>query len=197
MTQIALFHSVLGLRPGMHAAAERLRSAGHEVLLVDQYDGQVFDDYSKADAFAQSLGYPELMRRAVAAVENLGDGFVAAGFSNGGGMAQYVATQRPTAGVLMLSGALPLHMLGSDQWPAGLPAQIHYSHDDPFRQQEWVDMVITAIHEADAPVEVFDYPGGGHLFTDASLPAEYQPEEAELLWKRVLAFVPITGPTSP
>lgn len=181
----------------MHAAADRFRSAGHEVLLVDQYDGQVFDDYDTADAFAQSLGYPELMRRAVAAVEGLPEGFVAAGFSNGGGMAQYVATQRQTSGVLMLSGALPLHMLGSERWPTGLPAQIHYAQHDPFRQQEWVDMVTTTIQEADASLEVFDYLGSGHLFTDASLPAEYQPEEAALLWQRVLAFEPIAGPPSP
>ncbi len=48
------------------------------------------------------------MERAAAAVEHLPDGFIAAGFSNGGGMSEYVATRRDVAGVLMLSGALPL-----------------------------------------------------------------------------------------
>lgn len=91
MTQIALFHSVLGARPGIQDAVEHLRGTGHDVLVVDQYAGRVFDDYGEADAFAQSIGYPELMRRAAAAVEALPDGFVAAGFSHGGGMAEYVA----------------------------------------------------------------------------------------------------------
>ncbi len=60
----------------------------HSVLVVDQYDGRAFDDYDEADAFVQSIGsYPELMRRAVGAVEALRDGFVVAGFSNGGAMA--------------------------------------------------------------------------------------------------------------
>ena len=95
MTQIALFHSVLGVRPGVIDAAERLRAAGHEVEVVDQYGGRVFDDYDEASAHAETIGYPVLMDRAVAAVEHLRDGFVAAGFSNGGGMAEYVATQRP------------------------------------------------------------------------------------------------------
>ena len=80
--RLAPFGSV---RPGIEAAAERLRAAGHEVLTVDQYDGRVFEDYDEADADAQSIGYPELMRRAAEAVEKLSDGFVVAGFSNGVG----------------------------------------------------------------------------------------------------------------
>ncbi len=94
MAEVALFHSVLGVRPGILDAAERLRAAGHEVLVVDQYDGRVFDNYDEADAFVEAIGFPELMGRAAAAVEALRDGFLAAGFSNGGGMAEYVATGR-------------------------------------------------------------------------------------------------------
>ena len=106
MTDIALFHSVLGVRPGVTEAADRLRSAGYKVLVVDQYDGHLFDDYDEADKFAQGIGYPALMGRAAQAVEDLPDGFITAGFSNGGGMAEFVATVRPVAGVLMLSGVL-------------------------------------------------------------------------------------------
>lgn len=194
MTQIALFHSVLGVRPGIHDAAERFRAAGHDVLLIDQYDGRAFDDYAEADAFVQSIGsYPALMRRAVDAVEALPDGFVAAGFSNGGGMAEYVATRRRVAGVLMLSGALALEVLGADHWPTGVPAQIHYTAGDPFRRQEWIDAVAASIRAAGAPLEIFDYPGEGHLFTDSSLPDEHQADEAALLWERVLTFGPLAS----
>jgi len=69
MTDIALFHSVLGVRPGVTEAADRLRAASHDVLVVDQYDGQTFDDYDEAGKFAQATGYPGLMRRAAQAVE--------------------------------------------------------------------------------------------------------------------------------
>ncbi len=193
MTGVALFHASLGVRRGVQDAAERLRAAGHEVLVVDQYDHQVFDDHEEADAFVESVGFPELMRRATAGVEALPDGFVAAGFSNGGGMAEYVATQRPVAGVVMLSGALPVEMLGADGWPVSVPAQIHYTAGDPRRRQQWVDTVAASIRAAGAPLEVFDYPGDGHLFTDSSLPGEYQPEEAQLLWDRVLTFAPLAG----
>ncbi len=57
-------------------------------------------------------------------------------------MSVYVATQRPVAGVLMLSGALALEMIGVEQWPAGLPGQIHYTVDDPFRNQHGIDAVL-------------------------------------------------------
>jgi dienelactone hydrolase len=37
-------------------------------------------------------------------------------------------------------------------------------------------------------VEAFDYPGDGHLFTDPSLPGEYDVQQSEVLWERVLRF---------
>jgi hypothetical protein len=45
-------------------------------------------------------------------VDGLTDGFVGAGSSDGAGTAEYVATQRPRAGGLSSSGALPLDLLG-------------------------------------------------------------------------------------
>ncbi|MCI2240570.1 dienelactone hydrolase family protein [Kineococcus sp. TRM81007] len=193
MTDIALFHSVLGVRAGITDAATRLRADGHRVLIVDQYGGRSFDDYDDAGRFVEQVGFPELMRRAVQAVQDLPDGFIAAGFSNGGGMAEHVATQRPCRGVLMLSGALPVSMLGAQGWPAAVPAQIHYSEHDPFRSQEWIDAVVGDAHAAGASIEVFDYPGSGHLFTDPSLPQEYDEAATTLLWRRVLAFCRALG----
>ncbi|WP_290513395.1 hypothetical protein [Aeromicrobium sp.] len=35
MTDIALFHSVLGVRPGISEAANRLRTKGHDVVIVE------------------------------------------------------------------------------------------------------------------------------------------------------------------
>ena len=188
MSQIALFHPSFGVSPGVVDAAERLRADGHEVLVVDQYDGRVFDDYEEAGRFVDGIGFPELMRRAVEACAGLDDGFVAAGFSNGGGMAEYVATQRPVGGVVMMSGAMPVTELGAEGWPAGVPAQIHYSVDDPRRVQDWLDETIAQIRAAGATVDFFEYPGAGHLFTDPSRTDEYDAEAAALLWPRVLAF---------
>ena len=103
-------------------------------------------------------------------------------------MAEYVATERSVGGVVMLSGALPLPMIGVESWPRGVPAQIHYAVGDPTRNQEWIDAVAESVRAAGRSLEVFDYDGSGHLFTDPSLPGEYDPVAAALLWDRVLAF---------
>lgn len=194
MTQIALFHSVLGVRPGIHAAADLLRSHGHDVLIVDQYDGQVFDDYDQAAEYAEATGYQALMATALRAVGDLGPGFVCAGFSNGGGMAEHVAANRTdAAGVLLYSGALDPAMIGITEWRAEVPVQIHYATDDPFRNDEWIAALCDVVTGAGADLATFDYPGTGHLFTDPSLPDEYDSTAAALLWDRSLAFLTSIG----
>jgi dienelactone hydrolase len=185
---VALFHSALGVRPGVDDAAELLRSRGHEVRVVDQYAGRVFDDYETAMAYVEEVGFPALMAKALELTADLPDGFVTAGFSNGGGMAEFVAGSRPVSGVLILSGALDPAEIGLT-WPRGVPAQIHYTVDDPFRSQEGIDAVVAAAEAAGAAVEIFDYPGSGHLFADPSKADEYQPAEAALMWERVTGFL--------
>jgi dienelactone hydrolase len=191
MTTVALFPSVLGIRAGVLDAAERLRRDGHEVLVVDLYEGRTFDDYEPAMAFAEEeLGHAELMRRSREAVADLPEGFVSAGFSLGCVMAVHIATQRAVSGVLMIAGALPASAFGADaRWPAGVSAQTHSTLDDPWREQDMIDRAVLEVRSAGGTLEVFDYPGTGHLFTDSSLPAEYDAVGTELLWSRVLPFV--------
>ncbi len=195
MTTVALFHSVLGVRQGVHDAAERLRQDGHDVLVADLYDGQTFDDYPPAMAYAhEELGQGELMRRASDAVAGRPDGFVSAGFSLGCVMAAHVALQRPVSGVLMIAGAIPVSAFGADvQWPGGVPAQTHSTLGDPWREQEELDQTVRDVEAGGGSIEVFDYPGSGHLFTDPTLPAEYDPVATETFWSRALPFVRSRG----
>ncbi|MBA2559860.1 MAG: dienelactone hydrolase family protein [Propionibacteriales bacterium] len=194
MTDIAMFHSVLGVRPGVHAAADLLRSHGHTVHVIDQYDGRVFSDYGEAAAFAETLGYPALMAAAVELTRALPEGLVCMGFSNGAAMAQFVASSRQgVGGAVLLSGAIDPTELGLTAWPPTVPVQIHFTVDDPFRQQAWLEAAVGAVRAAGAEVEQFNYPGSGHLFTDPSLEGEYQPIEAEQLWPRVLDFIARVG----
>jgi dienelactone hydrolase len=189
MATIALFHSVLGVRPGVEDAAEMLGARGHRVRVIDQYDGTVFDEYEPANVHVEEVGFSALMAKALELTADLPDGFVAIGFSNGGGMAEYVAANRPAVGgVVMVSGALDPAEIGVT-WPPGVPAQVHSTIDDPRRVQEWIDAVAAAVERAGATADVFDYPGSGHLFADPSKPDEYQPAEAELMWSRVTEFL--------
>jgi dienelactone hydrolase len=133
------------------------------------------------------------MAKALELTADLPAGFVAVGFSNGGGMAEFVASQRRAVrGVVMISGALDPAKIGIT-WPTGVPAQLHSTVADPRRVQEWIDAVVAAVERAGATAEVFDYPGSGHLFADPSKPDEYQPAEAELMWSRVTEFLARTS----
>ncbi|MGW0732124.1 dienelactone hydrolase family protein [Streptomyces sp. NPDC002851] len=191
MTEIVLFHSVLGLRPGVTDAAERLRSAGHLVHTPDLYDGKVFDDYTTALEWVESIGgIPELISRTQAAVAELPEAVVYAGFSNGGASAELLAATRPGArGAVLLHAALPLAAFGASAWPEDVPVQVHYAADDPFREQELIDAFAASVRDSGASYEFFEYPVSGHLITDPSLPEEYHQESAEMLFARVLEFL--------
>jgi dienelactone hydrolase len=196
MSEIVLFHSVLGLRPGVHEFAERLRAAGHQVHLPDLYEEAVFDDYADGDAYVRGIGgYPELLRRTEAAVAHLPTDLVFAGFSNGAGSAAYLTVTRPGArGALLMHGALPLGVFtqftGRDvEWPGTVPAQLHYGRDDPMRQESSVVSFSGDVASSGAPFQYFEYPVAGHLFADPDLPDEYDPAAAELMLARAIEFV--------
>ena len=151
MTTIALFHSVLGVRPGVNAAANLLRSHEHTVRVVDQYDGRVFVNYDEAGAYATNIGYPTLMQAAAHAVEDMSGPFVCAGFSNGGGMSMHVATNDPSVyGVVLFSGAMDPATIGVPRWPTTVPVEVHYTVADPFRNQNEIDSLERLVKESGA-----------------------------------------------
>jgi dienelactone hydrolase len=195
MTNVVLFHSVLGVRQGVLDAAERLRQDGHDVLVPDLFGGRTFDEYEPAMAHAEGeLGHQELFKRALAAITDQKAPFVAAGFSLGCVIATYVATQRPVSGVLWIAGAVPVSWLGEGaRWPDGVAAQTHSTLEDPWREQEEIDLAVRDVEAGGGTIEVFDYPGSGHLFSDPTLPAEYDADTTELFWSRALPFVRACG----
>ena len=91
----------------------------------------------------------------------------------------------------MFSGALPLEMLlqidGDEQrqWPSDVPVQLHYTREDPFRNNEWIKAFIDNVQSRNVSFEFYEYPGNGHLFTDKSLAKQYDPEAASNLWNHV------------
>jgi dienelactone hydrolase len=186
---IALFHPSFGITEGVRDAERRLLAAGHDVYVVDYYkDGKIFNNYEEASDYVNSVGFPTLMKNALDAVANLPDGFIAMGFSNGGGMATYIALQRKVSAAILCSGALPLAMIGADAWPQAVPAQLHYAVNDSRKIAGSVESVMASVNNAGAVAEYIQYPGSGHLFTDTSLKDEYDADSSEYFWKRVLAF---------
>ncbi len=192
MTKIVLFPSVLGLRPAIQQAAARFEAAGHIVHVIDLYgNGQVFDTYSAAFAHLDEIGgFRELVARTQIAAAELPADVVYTGFSTGGASAELLTLTRPGArAALLFHSSTKVKQFGVDSWPAGVPVQVHYAHQDPFRDQGEVDALAAAVRAADASYEFYEYAISGHLFTDPGLPEEYDEKSSELLYERALGFL--------
>ena len=194
MAEVVLFHSVLGLRPGVIAAAERLRAAGHTLHTPDYYHGEVFDDLDDGMRKEAEIGYQEIARRARGSVAGLPERLVFCGFSLGAVHAEVLAASRPGAlGAVLMAGAVPVEALKEyfdvERWPEGVPLQVHYAADDPWVEPEKeVAPLGEDLRRARAAFEAHSYPGSGHLFFDPDLP-EYDRSSSEAMWDRVLAFL--------
>ncbi|MFV2171938.1 dienelactone hydrolase family protein [Actinomadura sp. LOL_016] len=187
MARILLFHSIYGLRPAVHGAADRFRAAGHEVHVPDLFDGRVAESVEEGQVVQEEIGRDELLRRAVAAAAPLTEpgGLVYAGFSLGAAIAQNLALADERAGGLLL-------MHGTSDLPEDasteVPAQLHVADPDTFEPVDWLNAWYLQMRKAGADVEVFRYRGAGHLFTDPDLP-DHDPDAAERAWAIALDFV--------
>ncbi|MFJ8042789.1 dienelactone hydrolase family protein [Kitasatospora sp. NPDC096147] len=188
MAQIVLFHSVYGLRPAVHQAAERLRAAGHQVHTPDCFEGRTFEDVEEAMAYKEELGSEELLRRAVSAVAPLlvpEARLVYAGYSLGAALAQNLALADEKAlGLLLLHGTSDIR----EDATTSLPVQLHVAEPDAFEPEDWLNAWYLNMTKAGADVEIHRYRGAGHLFTDPELP-DYDAEAAERTWAVALDFL--------
>ncbi|MFC9269556.1 dienelactone hydrolase family protein [Streptomyces zhihengii] len=184
---IVLLHSSYGLRPAVHAAADRLRAAGHEVRVPDLYDGQTTDSGDEGREITERIGHEELLRRAVAAAAPYSeDGLVYAGFSLGGAIAQNLALGDEKArGLLLLHGTSDLP---EDAHADGLPVQLHVADPDPAESDDWLNTWYLGMRRAGADVEIHRYAGAGHLYTDPGLD-DWDEAAAERTWRTALAFL--------
>ncbi|MEV5777628.1 dienelactone hydrolase family protein [Streptomyces antimycoticus] len=184
---IVLFHSAYGLRPAVQEAADRLRAAGHEVVVPDLYEGQTAETVEDGMVIKERIGRDELLKRAITAAAPYSDrGLVYAGFSLGGALAQNLALADDKArGLLLLHGTSDI---ADDTTVDELPVQLHVADPDPFEPHDWLNAWYLRMRRAGADVEVFRYAGAGHIFTDPELP-DHDKEAAEATWRVALGFL--------
>jgi len=188
MAEVLLFHHAQGQTEGFAAFADELRRAGHTVHTPDLYDGRTFATLDEGIAYAQQVGFGELLERGVQTADALPEDLVYAGFSLGVLPAQKLAQTRPGArGALLFYSCVPTSEFGTP-WPAGVPVQIHGMDADPIFVDEGDIDAARALVESTEHAELFLYPGDQHYFADSSLPS-YDESAATLLTQRVLAFL--------
>ena len=183
MADVILFHHAQGLTPGVQAFADRLRAAGHLVIVPDYYDGRTFDTIEAGVAHAQALGFAQVIERAIAAVQPLPSPVVVAGFSLGSLPAQKLAqSHRGVIAAILYHGGVPVEVFDS-AWPTGLPLQVHVVEDDTWNDIEESEALVQA-----SGGQLLVYPGTGHLVADIGHP-DYDPEIAEEMLEQTRAFL--------
>ncbi|MFD9034733.1 dienelactone hydrolase family protein [Streptomyces sp. NPDC059567] len=184
---IMLFHSTYGLRPAVEAAAERLRAAGHLVHVPDLFEGRTAGTVEEGMAIKEEIGKDELLKRAILAAAPYSErGLLYAGFSFGASVAQTLALGDDKArGLLLLHGTSDI---AESATADDLPVQLHIADPDPFESHDWLTSWYLRMGKAGADVEVYRYPGAGHLYTDPELP-DFDERAAEQTWAIALAFL--------
>jgi dienelactone hydrolase len=183
VADVLLFHHSQGLTPGVQAFADRLRAAGHLVIVPDYYDGRTFDSIEAGVAHAEVQGFTNVIDKAIAAAEPIPSPIVVAGISLGSMPAQKLAqTHRGVIAAILFNGGVPPEVFGS-RWPAGLPVQVHVVEDDAWNDIDEVEAFIAA-----SGGHLLVYPGTGHLVADSSHP-DYDPEIAEEILTQALSFL--------
>lgn len=184
MTEIVLFHHVQGLTPGVVAFADRLRAAGHTVHTPEMFEGRTFGSIDDGMAYVSEIGFADVRDRGIRQAQDLPAEVVYAGFSFGVMAAQTLLQTRPGArGGLFYHGFADPSYFG--EWP-DLPVQLHVMEDDPWFEEDRA--AAEAADQAHADLELFLYPGKGHLFTDATVD-DYDEALTALVLERSLALL--------
>ena len=171
MAEVVLFHHIRGLTAGIEAFADDLRDGGHTVHTPDLFEGARPETIDDGMAFADTTGGEVLSGRADAAVADLPEGLVYAGFSFGAGEAQRWRRPGRVRGALLYEGCMPI----TGEWAIGRGRTASRSRSTAWTRtrssgrgrpdfaRELVDTVGPEL------AELFVYPGDQHLFTDRSL----------------------------
>ncbi|MGH8987341.1 MAG: dienelactone hydrolase family protein [Acidimicrobiales bacterium] len=188
MAEVVFFHHAQGLTTGCRALAGRFAAAGHSVHTPDLYEGRTFSELPAGIAYAEEVGFEEILERGRMATEGLPAQAVYMGVSLGVLPAQLLAQTRPGArAAVLVSAAVPPTEFGG-VWPAGVPLQIHMMDADPLVADEGDLAVAEDMAATLDPAELFRYPGDGHLFVDESL-TEYDAAATDLVVERVLGLL--------
>ena len=188
MTAVVLFHHALGLTSGIAEFAARLEQAGHDVYTPDLFDGRTFDTIEAGIAYAEQVGFGEVMQRGATAAEALPHEVVYAGFSIGVLSAQRLAQTRAGArGALLYYSCVPMAEFGT-AWPDDVPVQIHGMDRDPiFMTEGDVDAAREIVATA-KDARLFLYSGEQHYFADRTQPG-YDSGATDLLIQRSLELL--------
>jgi carboxymethylenebutenolidase len=186
-----------GLTDQIKRVADRLAQAGYRALVPDLYRGKVTLEAKEAEHLMSNLNFGEAagqdVRGAVQHLEATGSRKAGVtGFCMGGALTLLAAVNAPEADALVAwYGFPPLEYID----PAKIKAPIlgHYATEDEFFSIDKVDELEKKLREAKVKFAFHRYKAK-HAFANEEAnerklpPLEYNPQAAELAWKRTMEF---------
>ncbi|HSL31209.1 MAG TPA: dienelactone hydrolase family protein [Anaerolineales bacterium] len=189
---IIVLHAWWGLNPFFKRMCDRLAAEGFAVFAPDLNEGRVATSVDEAKQIMDELGF-ERKHAVVAAAPGLLRSrpevkqvpFSLIGFSMGGAWSLVLASEQPEA----IEKMVLFYGIGEANFGM-IKAQVlgHFSDADEWEPMEGVRWMEEEMRNAGIQPEFHIYPQNAHWFFEDDRP-EFDPESAELAWRRTLEFL--------
>lgn len=187
-----------GLNDQIRGVADKLAAAGYRALVPDLYRGKAAVEAKEAEHLMSGLDFGDAAAQDVrGAVQFLkGSGSAKAGvtgFCMGGALTVLSAVNAPEADAAVVwYGFPPLEYVDAARIKA--PMMGHFALNDEFFPIAKVEELEKKLKQASVSFDFYRYPAK-HAFANETAnekklpPLEYNPQAAELAWKRTMEFL--------
>ncbi len=186
-----------GLTDQIKGVADKLAGAGYRALVPDLYRGKATLDAKEAEHLMNGLDFGDAasqdVRGAVQYLKSTGSAKTGVtGFCMGGALTVLSAVNVPEADATVVwYGFPPLEYVDASRIKG--PMMAHWALNDEFFPIDKVDDLEKKLKGANVQFDFHRYPAK-HAFANETAnerglpPLEYNPEAAELAWKRTMEF---------
>ena len=186
-----------GLTDQIKGVADKLAGAGYRALVPDLYRGKSTLDAKEAEHLMTGLNFGDAasqdIRGAVQYLKSTGSGKTGVtGFCMGGALTILYAVNVPEADATVVwYGFPPLEYVDASKIKG--PMMAHWALNDDFFPIAKVDDLEKKLKAANVHFDFYRYPAK-HAFANETAnerklpPLEYNPQAAELAWKRTMEF---------
>ena len=192
---ILVLHAWWGLNETIKAFCDRLASEGFVAFGLDLYHGRIANTIPDAEALGSALdsSYEEALTEIDQAVTYLSEQYDPSGqsvsliaFSLG----VYYALEHSNADPEHVNKVVVFYGSRDGDYSNAKAAYLgHFAEHDVYESQEAVDAMAEALTASGRPYTFHTYPGTGHWFFEPDRVDAYNPDKAELAWKRTMAFL--------
>lgn len=183
-----------GLNDQMKRTADRLAAAGYRALVPDLYRGKVASAADEANHLMTNLDWAgachQDLKGAVAFLKEGGAKVGVLGFCMGGALTIMAAVHVPEVDAAVCFYGIP-PADAADPAKIAAPFLAHFAVHDDWCTPAAVNGLEATLKAAEVPHTIFRY-DAKHAFFNETRPEVYEPESAELAWKRSLDFLGAT-----